>query len=266
MAILTSVEHAATKQLVAKVWDTCTGFEPVPIHVQCGRSLEENCIPDQDSGSYASLGEVRELAYSTGTVQSQHCVTILSAASLLPCRRSSKNKVQWQTWISYLTIHKNAMTPITAIEELMAGWILLHLHPTGPNIPLLKPMQLKSLVEHIAPFLASWHSGGGSLWVLAYFPFFTSISYYMLTVIKYYIIQYLSAPGTCYLTNQLKQSFTEKSKVTIPIKKRISKLSNFCFRSFKQNFKQNFKRISSGFRDPANRWQPNSILSVMTLS
>lgn len=52
------------------------------------------------------------------------------------------------------------------------------------------------------------------------FPIFTSISYYMLTVMKYYIIQYLSAPGTCYLTNQLKQSFTEKSKVIIPIKKK----------------------------------------------
>lgn len=139
------------------------------------------------------------------------------------------------------TPHKTKHTPSEAHAAQVAG---------GANCSLLGQLALQwSIVVSFGLF-----------------PIFTSISYYMLTVMKYYIIQYLSAPGTCYLTNQLKQSFTEKSKVTIPIKKRISKLSNFCFRSFKQNFKQNFKRISSGFRDPADRWQPNSILSVMTLS
>ena len=190
MAILTSVEHAATKQLVAKVWDTCTGFEPVPIHVQCGRSLEENCIPDQDSGSYASLGEVRELAYSTGTVQSQHCVTILSAASLLPCRRSSKNKVQWQTWISYLTIHKNAMTPITAIEELTAGWILLHLHPQDQTYPLWSPCSSSRWWSTLLP---SWPVGTPVEHRCEFWPISHFYQYFILHVNSYEIL-YNSVP------------------------------------------------------------------------
>ena len=45
------VKHAATKQLVAKVRDTCYDgvFMNAPIHVIRGRNIVENCIPDQES-------------------------------------------------------------------------------------------------------------------------------------------------------------------------------------------------------------------------
>lgn len=55
-------KHAAIKQLVAKLQDTCYDgvFTNAPIHLiimnDNGRNIEENCIPDQESGSYASLG------------------------------------------------------------------------------------------------------------------------------------------------------------------------------------------------------------------
>ena len=52
------VKHAAIKQLGAKLQDTCYDgvFTNAPIHLIRGRNIEENCIPDQESGSYASLG------------------------------------------------------------------------------------------------------------------------------------------------------------------------------------------------------------------
>lgn len=57
------VKHAVTKQLVAKVRENCYegAFNDSPIHVLRGRSLEENCIADQDSVSYSTLGKEREL-------------------------------------------------------------------------------------------------------------------------------------------------------------------------------------------------------------
>ena len=57
------VKHAVTNQLVAKVRENCYegAFNDSPIHVVRGRSLEENCIADQDSVSYSTLGKEREL-------------------------------------------------------------------------------------------------------------------------------------------------------------------------------------------------------------
>ena len=57
------VKHAVTNQLVTKVRDNCYegAFKDSPIHVLRGRSIEENCIADQESESYSTLGKEREL-------------------------------------------------------------------------------------------------------------------------------------------------------------------------------------------------------------